>query len=85
VSVKGKVAKRDYKAERISVPASSIDIWPMQPCLGSGVNAGQADELREFLKKSGVPTDVTNDGDPIYRSKLHREKALKARNLSDKN
>lgn len=83
VYVDGKSARRDYRAEQVKVPAAAG--WPMEPCVGSGVNAEQAGELREFLKRSGVPTEVNHDGDPIYRDKNHRERALKARNLHDRN
>lgn len=57
--------------------------WPMEPCYASGVNASQAQELRDFFKHRGVPTDVTDDGDPIYESAAHRRKALKVRGLHD--
>ena len=77
----GARAYRCMQAERVSVPSSSG--WPME-CCASGVHASQAGELREYLAKRGVPTDVTKDGDPVYRSAAHRKKALKARGLFDK-
>jgi len=75
------VAKRDYGAERKSVPASKG--WPMT-CFASGVHASQAGELREHLARRGVPTEVTTDGDPIYRDAKHRRKALRARGFIDR-
>jgi hypothetical protein len=77
----GEKACRCLQAEAVSVPSSSG--WPIA-CYASGVHASQAGELREFLKKSGVPTEVTADGDPVYRNARHRRKALKARGLFDK-
>ncbi len=73
--------KRDFAAENAGVPAKKG--WPMT-CVASGVNAAQAGELRDLLEKKGVPTEVTPDGDPVYRDANHRRKALKARGLVDK-
>jgi len=53
-------------------------------CIASGVNANQAGELRDFFAKSGVPTEVTSDGNPIYRNASHRRRALKARGFVDR-
>lgn len=85
VKVKGKIARRDYGAERPNVPSSNIDTWPMKPCLGSGVHPSQAQELRDHFKKHGVPTEVAPCGGPVYRDKAHRERALGVRNLHDRN
>ena len=76
------VAGSDLFAEQTGTPAKKG--WPMT-CFASGVNAAQAGELRDHLAKSGVPTEVTPDGDPVYRDANHRRKALKARGLHDKN
>ena len=72
---------RDYAAEAVGVPASAG--WPMT-CYASGVAPSQAQELRDFYLKNGVPTEVTADGDPIYRSAAHRRRALKVRGMHDK-
>lgn len=77
----GRKARRCYQAERKSVPSPRC--WPMT-CFASGVHASQADQLRDCLAKAGVPTEVTKDGDPVYRSAAHRRKALKARGFVDK-
>lgn len=74
-------AKRDYSAERKGIPAAKG--WPLE-CIASGVNAEQAGELREHLAKAGVPTEVTPDGNPVYRDANHRRKALKARGMFDR-
>ena len=76
------VANRSFAAE--GVKSASPRGWPMT-CLGSGVNAAQAGDLRAELARKGVPTEVTRDGDPIYTSSSHRNKALKARGMFDKN
>ena len=75
------IARRDFAAEHVGVPA--LKGWPIE-CLGSGVNANQAGELRKHLKDRGCATEVSGDGNPIYRDPAHRKKALKARGLCDK-
>lgn len=72
---------RDFSSERPGVP-STVG-WPME-CVASGVHASQADELRKFYVEHGCPTEVTADGNPIYRSAAHRRKALKLRGFRDK-
>jgi len=74
--------ERDYGAEGATVPPTKG--WPLE-CIGSGVNATQRKELSDHLKRSGVPTEISRDGNPIYRDKNHRRRALKARGLTDKN
>lgn len=82
VFVEGKVARRDYQAEHVTVPPTAG--WPMEPCVGSGVNAAQAGELREFFKKHGENVQITNDGDPIYENAAQRKRLLKLRGLHDR-
>ena len=79
----GTVASRDYRAERIGVPARSG--WPIE-CLASGVNVSQADELRKFFREHGCSdVRVSADGNPVYESASQRKRALKARGLVDRN
>jgi len=73
--------RRVWSVQRISVPATTG--WPIT-CYATGVNAKDAGELRDFLKAKGVPTEVTPDGDPIYRDHAHRRRALKARGFIDR-
>jgi len=77
----GRKATRCYHAESKNV--SPTKGWPMT-CYASGVNPSQAGELRSLLASKGVPTEITADGDPIYRDARHRHKALKARGFVDK-
>ena len=72
--------RRSYADERPGVPATAG--WPIE-CYASGVAPEQAGELRDYLAKKGVPTEVSADGNPIYRNAAHRRKALKARGLHD--
>jgi len=58
--------------------------WPLT-CVASGVHPEQRQELSDYLTKKGVPTEVTKDGDPVYKSASHRRKALKARGMHDRN
>ena len=78
---RGGEATRNFSAERKGLPPTKG--WPMT-CYASGVNANQAGELRSLLASKGVPTEVTRDGDPVYRDATHRKKALRARGLFDK-
>ena len=84
----GRKALRDYAAERVSGNVKERSErsrgWPMAPCVGSGVNAEQAPELREHFRKHNVDCEVTTDGDPIYTSASQRKKALKCRGMHDK-
>ena len=83
----GSMAIRDYKSERVSGNVKRRSErsrgWPLT-CVGSGVNANQADELRKHLADRGCPTEISPDGDPIYTSAAHRRKALKIRGFIDK-
>ena len=87
------VAVRDYGAEGVTGAVVGTENptkrskpkrpWPMA-CVGSGVHASQAQELRDHLAERGCSTEVTPDGDPIYTSASHRKKALKIRGFHDK-
>jgi hypothetical protein len=77
----GGIAVRDFGAEHNSRPAGSG--WPLE-CISSGVNAEQAGELRNFYSANGCPTEVTRDGNPIYRDANHRKRALKLRGFVDR-
>jgi len=81
IKVKGRIARRSFAAESASVPATAG--WPME-CIASGVHADQAGDLRKCFDKAGVPTQVSPDGNPIYRDMKHRRKALKARGILDR-
>jgi hypothetical protein len=72
---------RSFADERPGVPSTKG--WPLE-CVASGVHASQAGELREFYRKHGCPTEVSEDGNPIYRNAAHRRKALKLRGFKDK-
>lgn len=74
----GTVAKRVWGAKGASPKG-----WPLT-CYASGVHAGDAQALRDEFKRVGVPTEVTNDGDPVYTSPEHRRRALKARGFFDR-
>lgn len=57
--------------------------WPMQPCVASGVNASQGEELRKFFSGHGESVVVV-DGDPVYESPSQRKKLLKLRGFVDR-
>ena len=81
IKVSGKIARRSFEAESNSVPP--LKGWPIE-CVASGVNAADAQKLRDHFVEIGVPTDVSNDGNPIYRDSRHQRKALKARGFVNK-
>lgn len=81
IMIDGVEYKRSWADERPGVPSTSG--WPLE-CVASGVHASQAGELREFFRKRGCPTEVTADGNPVYRDAAHRRKALKLRGFHDK-
>ena len=81
IMIGGKEYVRSFADERPGVPSTKG--WPLE-CVASGVHASQAGELREFYRKNGCPTEVTEDGNPIYRNAAHRRKALKLRGFKDK-
>lgn len=69
----------EWAAQSIPVSAG----WPLE-CVASGVAPSQADELRKFYRDHGCPTEVTKDGNPVYRNAAHRRKALKCRGFKDR-
>jgi len=93
VKVDGKIAKRNRSLEyqHAFVKGTKTPVkrghgkWPMLPCVASGVQPSQANELRDFYKQRGMNVEVNKDGDPIYTSAKQREKALKIRGMCDKN
>lgn len=81
VDVDGVKAKRSYRSEvKGGKPKKGYPIT----CYASGVNANQAQELRDEFKRVGVPTEVTINGDPVYLDSGHRKRALKARGFFDR-
>jgi hypothetical protein len=92
IRVNGRKARRrrdlelgDYFVKGTKTPVRrGHSTWPMNPCVASGVQPWQAQELRDFHKKHGISAEVNDDGDPIYTSAKQREKALKARGMFDK-
>jgi len=83
VMVGSKPARRCLAAEIGSIAMPSLKGWPFT-CCASGVHASQAPDLRKHLTDAGIPTEVTDDGDPVYRSAAHRRQALRARGIHDK-
>lgn len=81
IKIGGREFKRSYSNERVGVPPTKG--WPLE-CYASGVHPNQAQQLREHFVKVGVPTEVSKDGNPIYRDSRHRKRALKARGFCDR-
>ncbi|MBQ2628939.1 MAG: hypothetical protein IJG13_04605 [Kiritimatiellae bacterium] len=72
---------RSIGDEGPGVPATAG--WPLE-CVASGVAPSQAGELRKFYSDHGCPTEVTRDGNPVYRDAAHRRRALKLRGFHDR-
>jgi len=77
----GQWYSRSLQAEGVNTPSASG--WPIE-CIGSGVHPDDAGALRQCFNDAGVPTEVSNDGNPIYKNSRHRKAALKCRGLHDK-
>lgn len=76
----GKAYERSFSDEHCGVSATHG--WPME-CWASGVQPQDAQKLRDYFAKAGVPTEVTDRGNPIYRNPAHRRAALKCRGFRD--
>ena len=72
---------RDLAAEHIGVPPEGN--WPIE-CIGSGVHADQAQELRDYYKEHGLNIEVSKNGNPIYKSAKEQREGLKCRHMINK-
>jgi len=50
-----------------------------------GVHAEEVPERMVADRQAGVPTEYSNDGDPVFTSAGHRNKYLKMRGIHDRN
>jgi len=80
----GEMWHRNYAAEH-STKCRPGAGWPMKPCVSTGVNATQANELREFYQKHGETIEVSSNGDPIYTSQRQMDRDLKRRGFVNMN
>jgi len=76
------VMHRDFKADFSKQRHG--DIWPMAS-YAAGVHYKQISEMRKFDKQHEVPTDYTEDGDPVFTGPKHRKKYCEAHGLFDRN
>ena len=76
------VMVRDFHAE--SGRQYHGDIWPMAS-YAAGVHPKQIPEMKKFDREHGVPTDYTEEGDPVLTSPSHRRKYCQAHGLFDRN
>lgn len=81
----GRVAYRDFAADMRTISRPSPAGWPMKPCVSTGVNAAQAQDLRDFYKKHGETIEVSKSGDPVYTSQKQMNRDLKLRGFVDRN
>lgn len=90
------VSEEEFRAanpERPGLPmvVNGSAIWPKNGQLlnGLGVLPHQVEARREFDRKRGVPTDYVLSADgyaarPVYTSRSHRKKHLKAHGVIDR-
>lgn len=81
----GRIAKRDFAADLLTISRPSPKGWPMKPCVSTGVGAHQAHELREFYRKHGETIEVSKSGDPVYTSQRQMDRDLKLRGFCNMN
>jgi hypothetical protein len=77
----GTVAQRDFKAEFCGA-SSCPGAWPLES-KAAGVDPSQIGEYQKYLRESGVPTNYTPTGEPVFTSRGHLKRALKALGLHD--
>lgn len=82
IRIKGKTYKRSIAAEHGQFKDTPGN-WPQRTTM-SGVHRGQAEELRVFLEKAGVPTHVYPDGEMRLESRGHRRRVHKALGYYDR-
>lgn len=58
--------------------------WPMTSYAAGG-HPDDIPEMQRIDKEHGVPTEYTNDGDPIFTSRKHRKEYCEAHKLFDRN
>ena len=77
-----KIMRRDFQADFGKQYFG--DIWPMAS-YAAGVHPKQIPEMREIDRKNGVPTDYTEDGDPVFTGPKHRREYCEVHGLFDRN
>lgn len=75
------VMRRDYQAD--FGKQHHGDTYPFAS-YAAGVSPSEVPAMREIDKKNGVPTDYSEDGDPIFRTPKHRKKYCEAHGLYDR-
>jgi len=78
----GFVMNRDFQSDFGTQKIA--DIWPMAS-YAAGVHPDDIPEMQKIDREAGVPTEYTEDGDPIFRSKRHRKKYCQVHKLFDRN
>ena len=76
------VMQRDFRAEHGKQLHG--DIWPMAS-VAAGVSPEEVPEMMKYDREKGIPTEYTNDGDPVFTSREHRKRYCEAHELFDRN
>lgn len=80
VEISGKPAFRDYRAEMSGMGShGDYQGWPIVS-ESAGVHPSQRDEAMKIDRSLGVKTDYTRDGRPVFTSRGHQRRWLKAHN-----
>jgi hypothetical protein len=58
--------------------------WPMESD-AAGVHPDQAKEYSDYLREKGVPTEILENGNPVFTSQHHRKRFCQATQMYDRN
>lgn len=79
----GKGMIRDYPAEAPGRLAR-CDTYPFESDAAGGHPDDRARMTQEAID-AGVPTEINHNGNPVFRTPIHRKKYLRAFNMYDRN
>jgi len=58
--------------------------WPLESD-AAGVHPDQAKEYGDYLREKGVPTEIRENGNPVFTSQRHRKLVCQATGMYDRN
>lgn len=68
----------------VRIRRKGVSRWPIHS-EATAVHPSQRQELMDYLASKGVPTEVDENGCPVYTSAKHRKQACEARGFFDRN
>ena len=79
----GKKIQRDFAGEQCG-RRNTPGTYRMES-YAAGIDPSEIPEFRKIDAAGGVPTDYSNDGDPIFTSAKHRRKYCRVHKIHDRN